>query len=285
MPKKQTKEDNTIGGYKPKTPLGRKLLRLRREYAAKGGKFLNREELDEEIRNRKLGNCFASEGEPVKKKKGAKPKAGKKKNIKSCCNCGSTDVGAWRVAEGVNKGWWHYECNNCHWCSPQRENRQAAKKAWEADIKKSVSEADQLELRYMERCKTVAKYLGLQGTIGSSWEAGFHCGNTDVPHTAVVAIENLLMKLSRAEDVCSLLDEYTKQAPSSMEAKTLWLRVLSALSKLESTKVEERPVAGKSRAVHKCPECGNTEANGEVHAGCDWVYGRGGWRQLGVYSG
>lgn len=35
----------------------------------------------------------------------------------------------------------------------------------------------------------------------------------------------------------------------------------------------------------KCPECGNTDANGEAHPGCDWVYGRRGWRQLGVYDG
>lgn len=46
-------ETNSIGGYVPRTDLGRKLLKLRQQYAAKGGKFLNREELDEEIARRK----------------------------------------------------------------------------------------------------------------------------------------------------------------------------------------------------------------------------------------
>ena len=46
-------ETNSIGGYVPRTDLGRKLLKLRQQYAAKGGKFLNREELDAEIALRK----------------------------------------------------------------------------------------------------------------------------------------------------------------------------------------------------------------------------------------
>lgn len=45
----------TLGGYVPKTALGRRLMELRECYAAKGGKFLSREELDAEITSRRLG--------------------------------------------------------------------------------------------------------------------------------------------------------------------------------------------------------------------------------------
>lgn len=40
-----------------------------------------------------------------------------------------------------------------------------------------------------------------------------------------------------------------------------------------------------SRSLLKCPECGNTDADGGMHINCDMVYGRRGWRQLGVYDG
>lgn len=39
----------TIAGYVPRTKLGRKLLKLRAQYAAKGSKFLTRAELDAEM--------------------------------------------------------------------------------------------------------------------------------------------------------------------------------------------------------------------------------------------
>jgi len=45
-------DEHAIGGYVPKTDLGRRLIVLRRQFAAKGGKFLNREELDAEIARR-----------------------------------------------------------------------------------------------------------------------------------------------------------------------------------------------------------------------------------------
>jgi len=47
--------EDSIGGYVPRTELGRKLLKLRQQYAAEGGKFLSREELDEEVARRRLG--------------------------------------------------------------------------------------------------------------------------------------------------------------------------------------------------------------------------------------
>lgn len=56
--------ENSIGGYVPKTDLGRRLLVLRRQYAAGGGKFLNREELDAEIARRRLG-CAPSDDPPT----------------------------------------------------------------------------------------------------------------------------------------------------------------------------------------------------------------------------
>ena len=43
MPRKPA----SIAGYVPRTKLGRKLLKLRAQYAAKGGKFLTRKELDD----------------------------------------------------------------------------------------------------------------------------------------------------------------------------------------------------------------------------------------------
>lgn len=36
--------------------------------------------------------------------------------------------------------------------------------------------------------------------------------------------------------------------------------------------------------VYTCPNCGN-KSDGEYHPPCDWVIGRRGWRQLGVYDG
>lgn len=35
---------------------------------------------------------------------------------------------------------------------------------------------------------------------------------------------------------------------------------------------------------HICPNCGYV-GNGKKHDNCDWVFGRRGWRQLGVYDG
>lgn len=46
-----------------------------------------------------------------------------------------------------------------------------------------------------------------------------------------------------------------------------------------------REIGIHSRFKLKCPECGNTSADGDSHSGCDYVYGRRGWRQLGVYDG
>lgn len=48
----------SIGGYVPKTELGRKLLALRNKYESEGGKFLNREELDAEIASRRMGQWY-----------------------------------------------------------------------------------------------------------------------------------------------------------------------------------------------------------------------------------
>lgn len=35
---------------------------------------------------------------------------------------------------------------------------------------------------------------------------------------------------------------------------------------------------------YKCENCGKL-CDGNKHVGCDWVLGRRGWRQLGVYDG
>lgn len=53
LPILQPQEAQTIGGYQPQTEIGRKLLELRKAFTAKGGRFLNRQELDEEIKLRK----------------------------------------------------------------------------------------------------------------------------------------------------------------------------------------------------------------------------------------
>lgn len=52
--------------YQPKTPLGRKLMELRARYAAAGGKFLNREQLDAEIARRRLGYNMPTIGDSYK---------------------------------------------------------------------------------------------------------------------------------------------------------------------------------------------------------------------------
>jgi hypothetical protein len=43
--------------YTPKTPLGEKLVSIRNEYIRKGGKLLNEEEFDEELK-REIGENF-----------------------------------------------------------------------------------------------------------------------------------------------------------------------------------------------------------------------------------
>lgn len=47
----------------------------------------------------------------------------------------------------------------------------------------------------------------------------------------------------------------------------------------------QRMIDISARSLLKCPECGNTDADGDAHGNCDMVYGRRGWRQLGVYDG
>lgn len=47
---------DSIAGYKPKTAFGLKLLQLRNEYAKQGGKFLSRDELEDEVARRRLGH-------------------------------------------------------------------------------------------------------------------------------------------------------------------------------------------------------------------------------------
>lgn len=49
-------EDEAWVDYRPKTPLGRKLLELRRAYLASGGRLLSAEALDEEMRERRGRN-------------------------------------------------------------------------------------------------------------------------------------------------------------------------------------------------------------------------------------
>jgi hypothetical protein len=44
---------STIGGYEPKTELGRQLAYLREKYRARGGSFLNEAELERELERRK----------------------------------------------------------------------------------------------------------------------------------------------------------------------------------------------------------------------------------------
>ncbi len=34
-----------------------------------------------------------------------------------------------------------------------------------------------------------------------------------------------------------------------------------------------------------CPSCCQIHLEGGIRKDCDWVYGRRGWRQLGVYDG
>jgi hypothetical protein len=64
------------------------------------------------------------------------------------------------------------------------------------------------------------------------------------------------------------------------------LRATQKLSGLNITCPEcKRAIVVYARALKRCPECGNTEADGNGHPKCDWVYGRRGWRQLGVYDG
>lgn len=44
----------------------------------------------------------------------------------------------------------------------------------------------------------------------------------------------------------------------------------------------------KSPRIFKCENCGKmVDVDGEtsVHSGCDFVWGRRGWRQLGAYDG
>lgn len=47
--------DLVVDHYRPRTELGRQLVELRRAYILEGGKLLNWEELDEEIRERRGG--------------------------------------------------------------------------------------------------------------------------------------------------------------------------------------------------------------------------------------
>ncbi len=44
-----------------------------------------------------------------------------------------------------------------------------------------------------------------------------------------------------------------------------------------------RNLRPKPRVFH-CPEC-HTDTDGNKHGNCNWVYGRRGWRELGVYDG
>lgn len=45
------------------------------------------------------------------------------------------------------------------------------------------------------------------------------------------------------------------------------------------------PICKKARLKYRCPYCGNETCGDHAHNGCDWVMGRRGWRQLGVYDG
>lgn len=42
---------------------------------------------------------------------------------------------------------------------------------------------------------------------------------------------------------------------------------------------------GTHTQYHICPECKQWTDGEAKHGMCDWVYGRRGWRQLGVYDG
>lgn len=46
-------EKDLLEDFKPKTPLGEKLIELRRRYIESGGKLLNEEEFDEYLRKLK----------------------------------------------------------------------------------------------------------------------------------------------------------------------------------------------------------------------------------------
>ncbi|MDA0267744.1 MAG: hypothetical protein O3A14_12485 [Cyanobacteria bacterium] len=48
-------EDETNGDFQPRTPLGGRLLALRNQYIASGGKLLNGDELDAEMDQRRGG--------------------------------------------------------------------------------------------------------------------------------------------------------------------------------------------------------------------------------------
>ncbi len=47
--------DLVVENYRPRTPLGERLLALRREYLNSGGTLLNWDELDDEMRSRRGG--------------------------------------------------------------------------------------------------------------------------------------------------------------------------------------------------------------------------------------
>ena len=46
-------QDSVLSEFKPKTPLGKELLRLRKQYVEGGGELLDAEGLDKELRERR----------------------------------------------------------------------------------------------------------------------------------------------------------------------------------------------------------------------------------------
>lgn len=90
-------------------------------------------------------------------------------------------------------------------------------------------------------------------------------------------IDQFLEKLvhNKMKDVLkSLLDD--EEFLRKLDNKMLSIRHQDTVKRQNNEKHEYEYI---------CPECGKDHPDGGTISGCNMVYGRRGWRQLGVYDG